>query len=90
MGKEMKSRQCKNCKVLIVNLKNKNIKPLERMFLEAGFSNIVFAIHFSQALSLYGKIYPEIVFLDLVRENSEGFRLMEELRKIEPSSYFLF
>jgi putative two-component system response regulator len=87
MEKEMKRGQCKDGKILIVNLENKNTKPLERMFSEAGFSNIVFAIHFSQALNLYGQIYPEIVILDLVGEESEGFRLMEELRKIEPSSY---
>lgn len=87
MEKEMKNGQCKNGKILIVNLENKNTKPLERMFSEAGFSNIILAIHFSQALNLYGQVYPEIVILDLVGENSEGFRLMEELRKIEPSSY---
>ncbi len=83
----MKNGQSKNGKILIVNLENKNIKPLERMFSDAGFKNIVFAIQLSQALNLYGQIYPEIVILELTGENSEGFRMMEELRKIEPSSY---
>lgn len=68
-----------DAKVLIVDDEKANIRFLEIVLQQAGYSNVHSTMDSRQALELFRSIHPDIVLLDLAMPHLDGFEVMQQL-----------
>ena len=74
----------KNARILIVDDEKANIRLLEIILEQAGYSEVWSTSDPCQALPLFRQISPDIVLLDLQMPRLDGFGVMRELREVDP------
>jgi adenylate cyclase len=71
-------------KILIVDDQEANILLLERMLREAGYVSITSTMDPREVCALHLKNRYDLILLDLLMPNMDGFQVMEGLKEIEP------
>jgi magnesium transporter len=81
------SRNIFDGKILIVDDQQSNITLLERMLRGAGYTSVTSTMEAAEVCSLHIKNSYDLILLDLVMPDMDGFQLMEDLKKIETEGY---
>jgi len=74
----------KPCKVLLVDDVDINLAMLEIFLAPAGFS-VCIASDGNEAVEKYKSFQPDIVFMDLIMPEKDGFEATREIKEIAPS-----
>ena len=69
----------KKAKIVIVDDEPANVMLLERIFKQAGYTNLTTTTNSSEVLGLCTGINPDIVLLDLHMPSPDGFEVMQQL-----------
>jgi putative two-component system response regulator len=83
----MNDAQIRAAKILVVDDLELNIKLLETLLAEAGYSQVFSTIDSRKVAEMYRDIRPDLVLLDLHMPYLNGFQVMEQLRALEQGSY---
>ncbi|RYZ88280.1 MAG: response regulator [Proteobacteria bacterium] len=65
--------------ILIIDDEKANVRFLEMILEDAGYSNIYCTTDSQQALQLFRDVHPDIVLLDLAMPHLDGFAVMRQL-----------
>jgi len=76
-------------RILIVDDEPTNVLLLERILGRAGYSEVVTTTDPREALSLFDEREPDLVLLDLMMPELDGFGVMQELRRRIPEGALL-
>lgn len=71
-------------KILMVDDEENNLIVAERFLRQAGYANIHATTDSKMAITLYERIAPDIIFLDLKMPEPDGFTLLERLVDLRP------
>jgi len=74
-------------KILIIDDNVLNVQILKKILTNAGFINITTTTDSTQALALYKEIQPDLLLLDLVMPQMDGFAVMLQLSLLNPDDY---
>ena len=74
-------------KILIIDDQQANISLLSRMLHGAGYTAISSTMKPGEARELHRNNHYDLILLDLKMPNMDGFKVMEELKEIEPGGY---
>lgn len=83
----MDDTQLRKSKILIVDDEAVNVKLLEKMLRNAGYTNISSTLNPVTCLKIYADVEPDILLLDINMPQLDGFAVMEKLKDIEPGDY---
>lgn len=75
----MPERVLKQGKILIVDDERANIRLLEIILGQNGYSNVYSTLDSREAHALFCKVAPDIVLLDLTMPHLDGFAVMQQL-----------
>ena len=75
-----------NCSVIIVDDDKSIASLLEDILILKGFEVAGIAYDGDEAISLYKKLSPEIVLLDVSMPKKDGYETLSELKSIDPKS----
>jgi DNA-binding response OmpR family regulator len=89
MNKRIELPNIKNAKILIVDDLPENIKVLGSILKNQGY-NIAVANDGNLALKITKNINPDLILLDVMMPNVDGFTLAEEIRDIDPDVPLFF
>ena len=73
--------------ILVVDDQEANVRLLEKMLKEAGYTSITSTTDPDQVCELYHKNRYDLILLDLQMPGMDGFQVMEGLKAIEADSY---
>lgn len=76
-----------NANILIVDDQQANVMLLEQMLLNAGYLRVSSTMDPHEVCGLYAEHRYDLILLDLQMPEMDGFQVMEDLKKIEPSDY---
>src|ERR1700704_4905309 len=76
-----------NAKVLIVDDQDANLRLLERILKQGGFSCYRSISDSRQAIAAYQEFQPDLVLLDLMMPHLDGLAVLEELRPLVKDTY---
>jgi PAS domain S-box-containing protein len=76
-----------NAKILIVDDQEANVRLLEQMLSDAGYTNIASTMNPYEVSELYRKNRYDLILLDLQMPGMDGFQVLDALKEIEPESY---
>src|SRR3972149_456684 len=74
-------------KILLVDDKEANVRLLERMLRRAGYVSITSTIDSREVSGLHRANRYDLIMLDIQMPGMDGFKVMEELGRIESGSY---
>ncbi len=74
-------------KVLIVDDQQANVRFLQRALSGAGYKSIASTMEPRECISLHREHRYDLILLDLVMPDMDGFQVMEGLKEIEKDSY---
>ncbi|MGN7611371.1 HD domain-containing phosphohydrolase [Magnetococcales bacterium HHB-1] len=77
----------KDAQILIIDDQPANVKLLEKLLLNAGFTQVDVAIDPREGLKCYTKKHHDLVLLDIRMPHLNGFQVMEKMRDLERDSY---
>lgn len=78
-----------NAKILIVDDAEANLKLLEDLLEREGFHQIVSTADSTRALELFKAFEPDLVLLDLMMPELDGYAVMEMLSRHIPKNVYL-
>jgi len=73
-------------KILIVGDEPGNVLPLEQMMIQEGYDHLHRASDSTQSFGMFAEVQPDLVLLDLNMPRRDGFKVMEQLKAIDPKS----
>ncbi len=76
-----------NAAILIVYDQEANIRLLEQLLGETGYSSVTSTMNPEEVSKLYRENGYDLILLDLVMPSMDGFQVMEELKVVETDSY---
>jgi adenylate cyclase len=76
-----------NAKVLIVDDQEPNVRLLERMLADAGYTSVSSTSNPFQVLELHRQHSYDLILLDLQMPGMDGFQVMEGLKAIDTDGY---
>ena len=76
-----------NGKILIVDDLEANVRLLERILRDAGYTSITSTRNPVEVCELHRKNLYDLILLDLRMPGMDGFQVMKELKTIEPDGY---
>ncbi len=74
-------------KILMVDDEESNILVLETVLKQAKYTSLTSTTDSREAASLYKKLRPDLVLLDLRMPHMDGFAVIEQIKQIEADSY---
>src|SRR2546425_7014609 len=83
------SAQVKNARILIVDDQEANVRLLERILGGAGYSNVVGITDSRLVAGIVAEGEPDLILLDLLMPQMDGFSVMQELARQIPGSTYL-
>ena len=69
-----------NAKILIVDDEPSNVLVMERMLQQAGYRGIVGTTNPTEAREIFRSTRPDLVILDLMMPQMDGFEVLEQLQ----------
>ncbi|MDO9510959.1 MAG: response regulator [Bacteroidales bacterium] len=79
----------KNANILIVDDKQSNIDVLEGLLENQGYTNFKSTTDSRLVVSLFESFKPDLILLDLMMPNFNGFQVMEQLGAVIPQNTYL-
>ncbi len=79
--------EIRNASILIVDDSSVNVLILERMLAGAGFTAVSSTTQPSEVVALYKEHRYDLILLDLLMPNMDGFQVLEGLKAIETEGY---
>src|SRR5665647_2465465 len=76
-------------KILIVDDQEVNVQLLERMLRGAGYTSVTSTMNPREVFELHRKNRYNLILLDLEMPGMDGFKVMEQLKEIEPQDLLL-
>jgi CheY-like chemotaxis protein len=76
-----------NASILIVDDQLANVRLLENMLRRAGYIRIASTMDPHEVCALHSKNHYDLILLDLLMPNMDGFQVMEDLKGIEGCGY---
>lgn len=76
-------------KILIVDDQEANVQLLERMLRGAGYTSVTSTMNPREVFELHRKNRYNLILLDLEMPGMDGFKVMEQLKEIEPQDLLL-
>lgn len=73
--------------ILIVDDQEANVKLLEYMLADAGYTSVSSTMDPHQVIDLYKQNHYDVILLDLNMPKMNGFQVMEQLKSIETEGY---
>ena len=78
-----------NAKILIIDDAEANLKLLEDLLAREGFHQIISTADSTRALDLFKAFEPDLVLLDLMMPELDGYAVLEMLTRHIPSDSYL-
>ena len=85
----MNEAEILNAKILIVDDAEANLKLLEDLLAKEGFTQVVSTADSTRALDLFNAFEPDLVLLDLMMPELDGYALLEMLSRQIPKDEYL-
>jgi PleD family two-component response regulator len=85
----MRDEVLKNARILVVDDQEANVRLVERILEKAGYQSVRSTTDSREALSLYAEFRPDLIILDLLMPNLDGFEVMQELSRAVPDGTFV-
>jgi len=85
----MNSKQIKAAKILVVDDGPANVRRLERILTDAGYTNLSKVLESRQALSMFGDDGADLVLLDLHIPHPDAYEILSKMRGLVPAGDFL-
>ncbi len=79
----------KAARILIVDDEPANVRLLERLLERAGYANMKSTTDPGQVLSLFKEFGPDLILLDLLMPQPDGFEILEQLDRLIPGGTYL-
>ncbi|PYO03445.1 MAG: hypothetical protein DMD91_01195 [Candidatus Rokuibacteriota bacterium] len=79
----------KDARILIVDDEVANVRLLERLLVRAGYTTLRSTTDSRQVLPLYAEFQPDLILLDILMPEPDGFRVMEALKPLVADGTFL-
>ena len=79
--------EIRNASILLVDDMEANVRLLERMLREAGYTSIASTMDPHEVCELHRKNRYDLILLDLQMPGMDGFQVMEGLKEIEADGY---
>src|SRR5687768_8666815 len=76
-----------NAKILIVDDQEANVRLLEQMLSDAGYTCIASTMNPRDVSGLYRRNQYDLILLDLQMPGMDGFQVLEALKEIAPEDY---
>lgn len=76
-----------NAKILIVDDQEANVRLLEQMLSDAGYTCIASTMNPRDVSGLFRQNQYDLILLDLQMPGMDGFQVLEALKEIEPTGY---
>lgn len=76
-------------KILIIDDEPANVRLLERLLANAGYTRIRGTTDSGQSIALLAEFDPDIILLDLPMPHPDGFALLAQLKEELPTGAFL-
>ena len=76
-----------NANILIVDDQDANVRLLEQMLSDAGYTHTTSTMDPYEVCSLYRQNRYDLILLDLQMPGMDGFQVLEGLKEIEPDGY---
>ncbi len=76
-----------NAKILVVDDQEANVRLLEQMLSDGGYTDISSTMNPYEVADLYRQNRYDLILLDLQMPGMDGFQVLEELKKIEAHGY---
>jgi putative two-component system response regulator len=89
MGGSLPPTRFEGARILIVDDEPKNLDVLTRILRCAGYTNIFATTDPIEGLTLYTKLDPDLLLLDLNMPRLDGVAVMERLRQVTPRHGYL-
>lgn len=70
-----------NAKILIIDDSDANLKLLENLLSKEGFSQVLSSVDSTQTLNLFNAFTPDLILLDLMMPELDGYEVLELLSK---------
>lgn len=81
------NQQIYQAKILIIDDQEVSVRLLDQILQKAGYRHIHSTQDPLKAKSLFQEIDPDLVILDLVMPQMDGFYIMQELKKLQGDAY---
>lgn len=79
----------KNSRILIVDDQTPNVQLLERLLQMAGYTNFLSTTDPRQVLPLFSKFQPDLILLDLMMPQLDGYSVMQQIGPRVPEGEYL-
>src|SRR2546423_1482735 len=76
-------------KILIIDDERISVTMLERLLISNGYTRVIGITDSSNALQTCATFAPDLILLDLIMPNTDGFAVLEALRSSDASESFL-
>ena len=85
----MQDTTLRAAQILLVDDHEANVRLLERILLQAGYTNLRRTTDPRQVLPLFSEVQPDLIVLDLHMPHLDGFAVLEQLRPLIPAGTYL-
>ncbi len=85
----MRDQATKGARILIVDDEVANVRLLERLLERGGYTNLRSTTESRQVVPLFRELQPDLVLLDLLMPQPDGFQILEDLKLLIPDGAYL-
>jgi signal transduction histidine kinase len=78
-----------NAKLLIVDDEEANVRLLERLLRQAGYTNLRSTTDSRRVIALYSEVQPDLILLDLRMPHRDGFQILDDLQLVIPEGSYV-
>ncbi len=78
-----------NAHILLIDDADSNLRLLEELLQREGFNNVLSSADSTKAMDLFNAFEPDLILLDLMMPQLDGYMVLEQLRKRVPKDEYL-
>ena len=78
-----------NAKILIIDDADANLRLLEELLAREGFTQVISTADSTRAMDLFAAFLPDLVLLDLMMPELDGYAILEQLSRRIPKNEYL-
>ena len=78
-----------NARILIVDDADANLRLLEELLAREGFTQVISTANSTRAMDLFAAFEPDLILLDLMMPELDGYAILEQLSRRIPRNEYL-